>query len=215
MPSWTDWIPELSQLITKQLRQRYSELFGDATNAANRVWLLRRIAWRLQAQTEGGLTERAQRRALELANDCDIRLSPPTIRRSSQEQKRASSTNELAEWDRRLPMPGTVLCRVYKGKETRRKGKWSGGRPILGFDIDKPNGKLIVNQVEAEQVKEIFSLFAEKRGLVPVLEELNRRGWMNKSWVKRSGDTIVGASFNRISLGYLLRNVLYYRKGSL
>lgn len=95
---------------------------------------------------------------------------------------------------------------------TRRKGKWSGGRPILGYDIDKQNGKLIVNPVEAEQVKEIFRLFAEKRGLVPVLEELSQRGWMNKTWVKRSGDTIIGAPFNRISLGYLLRNVLYIGK---
>lgn len=92
---------------------------------------------------------------------------------------------------------------------TRRKGKWSGGRPILGYDIDKQNGKLIVNHFEAEQVKEIFGLFAERRGLVPVLEELSHRGWMNKSWVKRSGAIIVGAPFNRISLGYLLRNVLY------
>ena len=121
MPGWNDLIPELNQLTTKQLRQRYGELFGDATNAANRVWLLRRIAWRLQAQAEGGLTERAQRRALELANDCDIRLSPPTLRRSKQALKAASTTNELSGWDRRLPMPGTVLCRVYKGKEIRVK----------------------------------------------------------------------------------------------
>ena len=92
---------------------------------------------------------------------------------------------------------------------TRRKGKWSGGRPILGYDIDRGSGKLVVNQGEAEQVKEIFTLFAKKRGLVPVLEELSYRGWMNKSWMKRSGDFIVGAPFNRISLGYLLRNVLY------
>ncbi|MFT3881786.1 MAG: recombinase family protein [Gemmatales bacterium] len=92
---------------------------------------------------------------------------------------------------------------------TRRKGKWSGGRPILGFDIDKSSGKLVVNKVEAEQVQEIFKLFIEKRGMVLLLEELHHRGWRNKSWVKRSGATIMGAPFNRISLGYLLRNVLY------
>lgn len=126
MPIWSDLIPELSQLTTKQLRQRYSELFGDATYAANRVWLLRRIAWRLQAQAEGGLTERAQRRAMELANDCDIRLSPPTIRRSSQNKKSLSSTDSVAEWDRRLPCAGTVLCRVYKGKEIRVKVQAKG-----------------------------------------------------------------------------------------
>lgn len=121
MSIWSDLLPELNLLTTKQLRQRYTELFGDATHAANRVWLLRRIAWRLQAQAQGGLTERAQRRALELANDCDIRLSPPTNRRASQEQQKSSPTTGTSRWDRRLPVPGTVLCRQYKGKEIRVK----------------------------------------------------------------------------------------------
>ena len=82
MQVWSDLIPELDRLTTKQLRQRYLELFGDSTNAANRVWLMRRIAWRLQSQAEGGLSERALLRAEELAHDADIRLSPPTMRRN-------------------------------------------------------------------------------------------------------------------------------------
>ncbi|MFT3881787.1 MAG: DUF2924 domain-containing protein [Gemmatales bacterium] len=126
MPIWSALIPELNQLTTKQLRQRYFELFGDATHAANRVWLIRRIAWRVQAQVEGGLSERAKLRALELANDCDIRLSPPTHRRTSRVQKPATPSNGLAGWDRRLPVPGTILCRVYKGKEIRVKVQAQG-----------------------------------------------------------------------------------------
>ena len=55
-------------------------MFGETTNTKNRVWLFRRIAWRLQALAEGDLSERAQGRAAELACDPDIRMSPPTLK---------------------------------------------------------------------------------------------------------------------------------------
>src|SRR5262249_18715686 len=70
----------LQQMSIKDLRDRYAEAFGEGTNANNRAWLIRRIAWRLQALAEGDLSERARRRAAELANDADIRLSPPKIK---------------------------------------------------------------------------------------------------------------------------------------
>jgi hypothetical protein len=49
----------LQRLTVPQLRQRYAEVFGETTNANNRVWLMKKIAWRLQAQAEGALSERA------------------------------------------------------------------------------------------------------------------------------------------------------------
>src|SRR5687767_6781403 len=50
----------------------------------------------------------------------------------------------------------------------RRKGKWAGGHPLLGYDID-PNGfKLLVNDQEAAQVRTIFKLYAEREALLPV-----------------------------------------------
>lgn len=45
----------------------------------HRQYLIRRIAWRLQANAEGGLSERATRRAEELADNADVRLTPTRI----------------------------------------------------------------------------------------------------------------------------------------
>src|SRR5262245_52522139 len=68
---------------------------------------------------------------------------------------------------------------------TRRKGKWAGGHPLLGYDVD-PNGyKLIVNNEEAIQVRAIFTLYLELKGLLPVVDEPEPRGWRNKSWMNR------------------------------
>jgi site-specific DNA recombinase len=91
---------------------------------------------------------------------------------------------------------------------TRRKGKWTGGHPILGYDLH-PGGKLIINELEAKQVRGTFQLFAKERSLVLVLNELQRRGWVNKRWVTRLGQPRGGMPFTRSSLAYLLGNVIY------
>ena len=65
---------------------------------------------------------------------------------------------------------------------TRRKGKWAGGWPILGYDIDVNGYKLVVNPSEAERVRTIFQLYLEHQSLLPVVLELERRGWTNKRW---------------------------------
>ncbi len=94
----------------------------------------------------------------------------------------------------------------------RRKGKWGGGHPILGFDIDPAGFKLIVNEDEAAQVRSIFELYLEHEGLVPVIAELHRRGWLNKRWVTRKGQQRGGKPFTKTSLHKLLTNVTYIGK---
>ena len=91
------------------LRQRYAELFGEVCHTGNKAWLLKRIAWRLQSLAAGDLSERARRHAAALANDADLRLSPPKAALPAQ---RAAPRAD----DRRLPSPGTVLTRRYKGQ---------------------------------------------------------------------------------------------------
>jgi hypothetical protein len=59
------------------LREKYAAVFGEATTTGNRTWLVRRIAWRLQALAEGDLSELARQRAAELARDADLRVIPP------------------------------------------------------------------------------------------------------------------------------------------
>jgi hypothetical protein len=106
-------VAALRRLTTRQLRQRFSELFGEATAVNNKPWLIKRIAWRLQALAEGDLSERARRRALELANDADLRLNPP---RDKPAPVPVELAGVAAPPDRRLPPPGTVLVRPYKGQ---------------------------------------------------------------------------------------------------
>src|SRR5262249_31939307 len=85
------------------------------TPANNRGWLIKRIAWRLQALAEGGLSERARQRATELAHEADLRLNPPVPRRPApQVREQPVASNEPTARDRRLPPPGTILARPYK-----------------------------------------------------------------------------------------------------
>ena len=67
----------LKTMTAGQLRERYAEVFGEQTRARHKEFLVKRIVWRLQSLEEGDLSERARRRAAELANDADIRLRLP------------------------------------------------------------------------------------------------------------------------------------------
>jgi len=97
---------------------------------------------------------------------------------------------------------------------TRRKGKWTGGTPILGYDVDRSNGRprLVVNAQEAARVREIFRLYLSLGSLLPVVEELARRGWQNKTWKTRRGQLKGGRPFDKGSLYALLTNPLYVGK---
>lgn len=94
---------------------------------------------------------------------------------------------------------------------TRRKGKWSGGRPVLGFDVDPEGGRLIVNEQEAARVRAIFDLYLEQGTLTTTIKEMDARGWTNKRWKTKTkkGHVAGGARFNKHGLYSLLTNVLY------
>src|SRR5918993_6063869 len=67
----------LARMTPAQLRAKYLEVFGEPSRSGNKDFLAKRIAWRVQSLAEGGLSERAKRRAEELARDADIRLTIP------------------------------------------------------------------------------------------------------------------------------------------
>ncbi len=94
----------------------------------------------------------------------------------------------------------------------RRRGKWSGGRPILGFDVDPGGGRLNVNEDEAERVRSIFNLYLEHQSLLATVHELDARGWTNKRWITKKGHEAGGHAFSKHSLHGLLTNVLYIGK---
>jgi hypothetical protein len=107
-------VATLQRLTIGQLRQRFAELFGEATAASNRTWLIKRITWRMQALDEGDLSERARRRAAELARDADLRLNPPRSQTTTAPLPEPVSVPTPI--DPRLPPPGTILTRPYKGQ---------------------------------------------------------------------------------------------------
>ena len=74
----------------------------------------------------------------------------------------------------------------------RRKGKWVGGVPLLGFDVDPVTRKRVINAAEAKRVRAIFQLYLDCQGLVPVVRELARRGWMTKRWTTGKGTSAAG-----------------------
>jgi hypothetical protein len=109
-------VAALQRLTIGQLRQRFAEVFGEATSASNRTWLVKRIAWRLQALAAGDLSDRARRRAAELARDADLRLNPPRPKTCTPAQPEALVAPTPSAADPRLPPPGTILIRPYKGQ---------------------------------------------------------------------------------------------------
>src|SRR5690606_31307025 len=105
----------LGRMTVKQLREKHIEVFGKATRSGNKDYLRKRIAWRIQANAHGDLSERARRRAEELANDADLRTTAPKVKA---DQAAITTTASVAfNHDSRLPMPGAILRRPYKGRE--------------------------------------------------------------------------------------------------
>ena len=99
-----------------------------------------------------------------------------------------------------------------KMSAARRKGKWIGGSPVLGYDVAPGGGSLLVNQKEAQRVREIFALYLQLGSLIPVVEELDRRGWRMKSWTTREGKPAGGKPIAKTNLYNLLTNYIYAGK---
>ncbi len=112
-------IEKARRLTVTALKIRYQKVFGEEARSSNKQFLFRRIAWRLQAKAEGDLSERTRRRAAEIVEDADLRT------RTSQgfwswpaEKTRAPRLNRARpQRDWRLPKPGTLLSRRYRGHE--------------------------------------------------------------------------------------------------
>jgi len=102
----------LRRMTVADLRARYRELFGDTTRSGNRQYLIRKITWRLQSLAEGDLSDRARRRAMDIADDADLRMRPLMGCSSTKAECGARATPAR----RSLPMPGAVITREYKGR---------------------------------------------------------------------------------------------------
>ena len=107
-------VAAMKRMTVAELREKYTEVFGEVTRSRHKDHMIRRIAWRLQANVEGGLSERARRRAMELAADSDVRLTPPRQGAAPAAGRTKVASLHISQ-DTRLPMPGAVITREYKG----------------------------------------------------------------------------------------------------
>jgi hypothetical protein len=115
----------LDRMSTGELAERYRELHGQPCRKRHRAYLIRKIAWRIQANAEGDLSEHARKRAAELADDAFIRvmapktmICPPQVGETAT-VTRPVSTEEDKPNDPRMPPPGNALARQYKGRTIR------------------------------------------------------------------------------------------------
>jgi hypothetical protein len=116
-------IEALQSMTTAELAGQYQRLHGRPCRTRHRAYLIRKNAWRIQANAEGDLTERARRRAEELADDREVRVmaprSPMTIEPPQEGAPTTVSRRAPDADDPRLPSPGSAIVRQYKGRTIR------------------------------------------------------------------------------------------------
>lgn len=108
-------VAAMRRMATCKLVEKYAEVFGESTRSRHRQYLIKRIAWRMQANAEGDISERARRRAAELANDADLRVYAPRPRMHVGGGS-VSTLQPALSAKAAIPMPGTVIVRQYKGQ---------------------------------------------------------------------------------------------------
>src|SRR5712664_390056 len=114
---WNE-IERLRPATVGQLRTKYLEMFGQPSRSNHKQFLFRRIAWRLQAVAYGELSEQARQRALAVAQDVDLRIkAPPHLVGTAQQVLQPTlRSRRKSGRDERLPGPGSVLQREFKGQ---------------------------------------------------------------------------------------------------
>ena len=110
-------IEQLRTLNVIALQKKYQQIFGDASKSSNKQYLFRRIAWRLQANAEGGLSERACHRAVQIADEADLRTRAPKGFLSAQVSAASTVDHPQVQRDARLPASGSLLTRRLNDRQ--------------------------------------------------------------------------------------------------
>ena len=111
-------VAEMKRMAIGELKAKYESVFNEQCKSGNKVWLIKRIAWGLQAREYGGLSERARQYALQIADVADLRITPPKNASAAilKLPKQNVAKTALVELKPGAPRPGTVLTRKYKGQ---------------------------------------------------------------------------------------------------
>lgn len=99
------------------------------------------------------------------------------------------------------------MPRFYQIRASKAKGLWTGGVPKLGYDIkDK---KLVINPVEAEQVRSIFEGYLQCGSLAELEKFAEIKGFKQKNRVTNKDEQRGGKPFKISALHRLLHEKLY------
>lgn len=110
-------VENLRALSTDQLRAKWEEVWGEKCRSRNKDFLRKRIAWKIQANAYGGLSQRALDRARELADETLLKIRNPAPFSPPSTGGRSTRQRIHAPGDPRIPGPGAVITRDYKGRK--------------------------------------------------------------------------------------------------
>ncbi|MCA9583851.1 MAG: DUF2924 domain-containing protein [Myxococcales bacterium] len=113
----------LETMNVPALAEKYRELYGEPTRSRNRAYLKKRLAWRIEANFQGDLSQGAIARIQQLGDQLperwQMRLGQPANAADAPSDDALPSPTVLAATeprDPRVPPPGTVISRVFDGK---------------------------------------------------------------------------------------------------
>ena len=90
---------------------------------------------------------------------------------------------------------------------SRKKGMWMGGNPPLGYDVK--DRKLVINEIEVETIRWLFSRYLELRSIPKLKVEVEMRGIRTKTFIARTGRHVGSQRWYIGPLRHLLRNRVY------
>ena len=112
-------IHRLRPMTVGELRIEWEKLYGQASRSRNRDFLFRRLAWRVQELQHGGLSDHTKARIDELGPDAFTRARTSSVAAHATSEPVPATTQTSSRRDPRLPSPGTVLLKEYRGNSIR------------------------------------------------------------------------------------------------
>ena len=104
-----DEIITLKNAPAEELLKRYKELYGEDSTGTHKTYLWRKIAYKLQEQEHGGLSAKTKDKLNALIEEFD------PINNKALRPDKPMVSQQASVKDKRLPIPGTVITKEYKG----------------------------------------------------------------------------------------------------
>ena len=113
-------LQRIQRLSVSEMQIEWSKLYsGEACRSRNRTYLVKRLCWRVQELRHGGLSDRARARIDELCPDTFTRTRTPREALDAATVANQPKADPVSgpKRDPRLPSPGTVITRTYRGRD--------------------------------------------------------------------------------------------------